>query len=225
MKKNFAALIIVLFGVGTSLPAAVRLPMRDLIVETGSAPMRGSSEARLTLVDFSDFECPFCARYVRETLPWIERDYVVTGKVKYVFRDFPVDALHKQAFKAHEAAACAADQHQFWPMHDRLFANQQTLDRAALVAHAAALHIDALAFQECLDSGKHAAAIRTSMAEGRAAGVTATPTLMLGLNEPGKTTVKVLKVVRGAQPYAQIKDAIESLLRESSPTREGLLHQ
>jgi protein-disulfide isomerase len=219
MNKNFAALVVVLVGVWISSPAAARAPMRDLVVETVSAPMRGSSEARLTLVDFSDFQCPFCARYVRETLPWIERDYVVTGKVKYVFRDFPVEALHKQAFKAHEAAACAADQHQFWPMHDRLFANQQTLDRAALVAHAAALHLDASAFQECLDGGTHAAAIHASVAEGRAAGITATPTLMLGLNEPGKTTVKVLKIVRGAQPYAQIKDAIESLLRESPPTR------
>jgi protein-disulfide isomerase len=220
MKKDLAALLVlVLFCGGTPSAAAVWAPMRDLVVDTAGAPMRGSSEARVTLIDFSDFQCPFCARYVRETMPWIERDYVVTGKVKYVFRDFPVESLHKQAFAAHEAAACAADQRQFWPMHDRLFANQQALDRAALAAHAAALHIDASAFQECLDGGQHAASIRTSMAEGRAAGITATPTLMLGLNEPGKTTVKVVKIVRGAQPYAQVRDAIENLLRESAPTR------
>lgn len=197
-------------------PASAQPAMRDIVLDTAGAQTKGAADARLTLVDFSDYQCPFCARYVRDTLAQLERDYVATGKVKYVFRDFPIESLHKQAFKAHEAANCAGEQGQYWPMHDRLFANQQALDMPALAAHASGLHLDSSIFQQCVDSGRHAAAIRKSVADAQAAGVTATPTFMLGVTEPGKQTVKVFKVVRGAQPYARFKEAIESLLQESA---------
>jgi protein-disulfide isomerase len=200
------------------LVAGSSFDVREIVVDTAGAPMRGAADAPLTLVDFGDYQCPYCAGYVRNTLPWIERDYVVTGRIKYVFRDFPVEALHKQAFKAHEAAKCAGDHGQYWPMHDLLFANQKALDRSTLVAHASALHLEPLTFQQCLDSGKHAAAIKKNVADGQAAGITATPTFMLGLTEPDRTTIKVLRVIRGAQPYEQFKEAIDTVLR-ASPAR------
>jgi protein-disulfide isomerase len=203
---------------GSAQPAgSAQPPMRDIVVETAGAPVKGRADARVTLVEFSDYQCPFCGRYVRDTQAQIERDYVATGKVKYVFRDFPIESLHKQALKAHEAAKCAGEQEQYWPMHDRLFANQQALDGPALAAHAGELHLDSPRFQQCLDGGKHAAAIRKSIADAQAAGITATPTFMLGITEPGKGTVKILKIVRGAQPYARFKEAIDSLLAPATP--------
>ena len=91
---------------------------KNLVLSIKDDPFKGSSTAKVTLIEFSDYQCPFCARHVRETFPQIERDYIATGKVKYVFRDFPLTAIHKQAFKAAEAANCAGAQDKYWDMHD-----------------------------------------------------------------------------------------------------------
>lgn len=124
--------------------------------------------------------------------------------------DFPL-AMHKNAFKASEAGLCAGDQGKFWEMHDRLFANQQTLNPEDLIKHAEALGLDAAKFKECLDSGKHAADIKKVMAEGAKAGITGTPAFLLGFVQPdGK--VKAVKKISGAQPYNAFKDAIDGLL-------------
>jgi protein-disulfide isomerase len=215
IQKELQEIKSLLRGMQGSAP----LPSREIVVETAGAPLKGRADARLTVVEFSDYQCPFCGRYVRDTLTHIDQDYVTTGKVKYVFRDFPLESIHKQAFKAHEAAYCAGEQGQYWPMHDRLFANQEALVVSALVAHAAALELDADRFRQCLDSDRHAATIRKNLAEAQAAGVTATPTFLIGLTEPENGTVKVLKVVRGAQPYARFKEIIDSLLRGEALTR------
>jgi protein-disulfide isomerase len=149
-------------------------------------------------------------------LPQLDREYIQTGKVKYVFRHFPLSS-HKQAFKAAEAANCAGEQGKFWQMHARLFENQGALSVEDLSRYAQSLDLDWPKFQQCLEGGKYAAAIRQDIEEGQKAGVSGTPTFFLGLTEPGGSKVKVLKVIRGAQAYATFKQAIDSVLSSQKP--------
>src|ERR1044072_8686255 len=95
------------------------LAPENILLGIDDDPVKGDRKARLVLIEFSDYQCPFCARFVRETLPEIEKDYIKTGKLKYVFRDFPITSAHKDAFKAALAAGCALDQGKFWEMHER----------------------------------------------------------------------------------------------------------
>lgn len=148
-------------------------------------------------------------------MPQIEKEYIKTGKLKYVARDFPLEAIHKDAFKAAEAAHCAGDQGHYWEMHTRLFANQRALGPKDLPQHAQTQGLDVPKFQRCLESGKYAARIRKDLEDGQKAGVTGTPGFFLGVTEPNDPKVKALRVLKGAQPYASFKDAIDSLL--SSP--------
>lgn len=185
---------------------------QNVVLSVKDDPFKGDKNAKLTLVEFSDYQCPFCARHSLETIPQLEREYIATGKIKYVFRNFPIESIHPQAFKAHEAANCAGEQGKYWEMHDRLFANQNALGLKELPPHVKALGLDLPKFQQCLDGGKHAAKIRSDLADGQKAGVQGTPTFFLGLTDPKDTTVKALRVIRGAQPYAAFKQAIDSLL-------------
>jgi len=145
-------------------------------------------------------------------LPQIESEYIKTGKVKYVVLDFPLESIHKNAFKAAEAAHCAGEQGAFWEMHARLFANQRALGLKNLPEHAQALGLDGSKFQACLDNGTFSGKIRQDLADGQRAGVTGTPGFFLGLTDPDGSKVKVLRVLKGAQPYASFKEAIDTLL-------------
>ena len=130
--------------------------------------------------------------------------------MKHVFMDFPLP-MHAQAMKASEAALCAGDQGKFWDLHDRLFANQNALSPEALPMHAEVLRLDMTKFKACLDSGKHAARIKASMAEGQKAGITGTPAFLFGfMDADGK--VKATKKVSGAVPYANFKATIDEML-------------
>jgi protein-disulfide isomerase len=188
----------------------------NVVLDVTGAPFRGDKNAKYAIVEFSEFQCPFCGRHVKETVPQLDRDYIQPGKVKYVFLDFPLESIHKNAFKAAEAGNCAAEQGKFWEMHDRLFANQQALEPAQLTEHAKALGLDATKFQQCLDSGKSAADVRKDLSEGSKAGVSGTPTTFIGLTQPnGK--VKILKAIRGAQNYASFKSTLDELLAPAKP--------
>lgn len=146
-------------------------------------------------------------------MPQIEKDYIQTGKIMYVFKDLPLEAIHPQAFKAAEAGHCAGDQGKFWQMHDTLFANMKALRPEDLMKYAKTEGLNMPIFQQCLDSGKYAEDIRSDMAEARNAGITGTPAFLLGFVEPdGK--VKAVKKVVGAQPYAAFKDAIEGIITQ-----------
>jgi protein-disulfide isomerase len=131
--------------------------------------------------------------------------------VKYVLRDLPLESIHPFAFKAAEATHCAGDKGKYWEMHDRLFGNQRELARKDLSKHAEALGLDVAAFDQCLDSGKHAGRIRKDMAEAQRLQTTGTPTFFLGLTDANGTQVKGTKM-SGAQPYDAFKAAIDRLL-------------
>jgi protein-disulfide isomerase len=184
----------------------------NVVLNIEGAPYKGPENARLTLIEFSDYECPFCSRHFRQTMPRIEKDYVGTGKVKYVFLNFPIESIHPKALKAAEAANCSGEQGKYWEMHDLLFANQKALTPKDLLQYAQTLDLDIAKFQQCLGSGKQAERIRAEISAGRAAGISGTPTFFLGLTEPNSSKVKVLKVIKGAHPYTTFKSTMDSLL-------------
>ena len=177
-------------------------------------PVKGDPKARLVLVEFSDYQCPYCGRFVRETFPQIEKDYIKTGKLKYVFRDFPITAAHKDALKAALAAGCALDQGKYWEMHDRLFENQTAFTVHNLTQSAEAIGLNKETFQRCLNNNEYATEVQNDFADGTKAGVNQTPFFFLGLTEPNSTKVKVLTVIAGAKPYAVFKAAIDGALQQ-----------
>jgi protein-disulfide isomerase len=185
---------------------------QDVVLHVENTRIKGDRTARITIVEFSDFECPFCRQFARETLPQIERDYVRTGKLRYAFRNYPLTALHKDAFKAAEAAGCAQEQGKFWEMHQRLFAHEKALGESELHTHAEAVGLDLQTFQACLRSEKQALEIHNDAAEAMRARVRGTPTFFLGFTDPDSSDVKPVEVIIGAQPYFAFKMAIEKLL-------------
>jgi len=181
-----------------------------LVLPAGGA-MRGSAKAPLTIVEYTDFECPFCARYARESYPLLIREFVDAGRVRYVVRHLPLESIHPSARGAAQAAECARQQGKFWEMHDRLFANPQALSRADLERTADALGLTMPAFRQCVDSPAAAAAVSRDLDEALRAGITATPSFIIGTTEPDGS-VKALRRLSGAQPYPVFKAALEGLL-------------
>ena len=137
-----------------------------------------------------------------------------TGKVKSVFVDLPLESIHKFAFKAAEATACAGEQGKYWEMHDRLFENQKALE--PWNGHAEALGLDVAKFEQCMTAGKFAPEIRRDMAEANRVGVSGTPGFLIARTDPASSKVKVLAVLRGARPFADFKTEFDQLLEEPS---------
>ena len=187
-------------------------PENPTIVSIAGGAIKGDENAQVTVVEFTDYQCPFCRRHVHDTQPQIEKDYVKTGKIRYVLRDFPLDSILPLAFIAAEAASCSGEQGKHWEMHDRLFANQNALAAAHLSSHAQAVGLDAAKFKTCLDSGKYTEKVRKDLAEAKKTGVNGTPTFFVGLTEPNGSEIKAVKKIVGAQSYAAFKDAIDGLL-------------
>lgn len=173
-------------------------PIRVEVAATG--PAKGPANAPVTIVEFSDFQCPFCSR-LTPTLKAIEEKY--GDKVRIVFRQYPLP-FHQNAQKAAEASLCANEQGKFWQMHDAMFANQQALEVAQLKAKAAELGLNAEQFNQCIDSGKHAAAIQADMKEGSAAGVSGTPAMFVNG-----------RFISGAVPLEQITSVIDDELKRA----------
>ena len=170
---------------------------RAEVAATG--PAKGADGAPITIVEFSDFQCPFCSKAnvsVNEVLKAYE------GKVKLVFRHFPL-SFHAEAPKAAEASLCAEDQKKFWEYHDKLFANQSALKVEDLKKHAADLGLDTARFNECLDSGKKAELVKKDMEEGEKVGVTGTPAFFInGI------------MLSGAVPAEEFKSIIDAELKK-----------
>jgi len=180
--------------------AAVKVMLEPprIKMDAGGGPTKGPETAPITIIEYADFQCPYCTRALA-SLKQVEEKYA--GKVRVVFRDFPLSQIHPNAAKAAEAGACANDQGKFWPMHDRLFANQTKLAVADLKQHATDLGLDAAAFGTCLDSGKHAAEIKKSVEEGQRYGLSGTPSFFIN----GRLLV-------GAQPYEGFAQVIDEEL-------------
>jgi protein-disulfide isomerase len=163
---------------------------------------RGPGDATVVIVEFSDFQCPYCKTVVATVKQVLDR---YPGKVRWIFRDFPIARIHPDAPKAHEAARCAGVQGKFWEYHDVLFERSPRLSRADLQQYAGDLKLDAAAFAECLDSQRFAEAVAADIAEGGELGVSGTPTFYVN----GRPLV-------GAQPYQAFRNLIESELARAA---------
>jgi protein-disulfide isomerase len=178
----------------------LREPLR-LAVEPGAGASRGPRGARVTIVEFSDFQCPYCAR-ARLTLDRLRATY--GDRVRMVYRDFPLP-MHPQAAKAAEAGACAGEQGKFWEMHDRIFENQARLQLSDLKRYAGELGLEAQGFEQCLDSGRHAADWTRDLEEGARYGVSATPAFFIN----GRPLV-------GAMPFESFAQVIDDELEATA---------
>ncbi len=176
-------------------------------------PLMGNPDASITIIEFSDFQCPFCAKFHEDTLPQLEENYISTGKVNFVYRDFPIQSIHPNAIPAALASECADDQGKFWEMHDMIFENQGTWQGLEILQsvslfkqYAIELGLNDDEFDSCIDSGEHLEEIRGDLDDGRNYGVTGTPGFFVGNEEIGFT-----KLI-GAQPFSSFQKVIESQL-------------
>jgi protein-disulfide isomerase len=140
-------------------------------VAAGDSPRKGSASAPVEIIEFSDFQCPYCTRAANTVDEVVEK---YGDKVSVVFKHFPL-SFHDQAHQAGQASACANDQGKFWEYHDELFANQSALAEADLIRHAGTVALDVAAFTTCLTSKKHAATVDADMALGKTVGMSGTP--------------------------------------------------
>jgi protein-disulfide isomerase len=170
-------------------------------IPTAGHPSKGPANAAVTIVEFADFECPFCGG-LHPTLKQVERAY--PDKVRFVFRQFPLVNSHPNAQKAAEASLCANEQQRFWEFHDAMYGNQMELGVPALKQRAVTLRMNAAAFNTCLDSGKHAETIRKDQEEARKLGVSSTPTTFING-----------RLLSGNQPFTVIRDVIEDELKRN----------
>jgi protein-disulfide isomerase len=173
-------------------------PVRQQVASAGFPTKGGGAQAAVTIVEFSDFQCPFCSR-LNPTLEQVMANY--GDKVRVVFREFPLP-IHNNAPKAAEAALCANEQGKFWQMHDAMFKDQQGLSVDGLKAKAAAAGLDKDAFNSCLDSGKEADAVKVDLKAGQEAGVNGTPAMFING-----------RFLNGAQPYNKVSQLIDDELK------------
>ena len=176
-------------------------------------PIIGNVDAPITIIEFSDFQCPFCARFHTQTLPLILEEYIETGKVKLVFRDFPIQNIHPNALPASVAAECANEQGKFRGMHDILFEKQKEWNKLETVdalssfsQYASDMQLEQNKFDSCLTSGKYIEEIKNDLNDGREYGVSGTPGFFVGNEQIGYVELK------GAQPFDSFKKVIDAQL-------------
>jgi predicted DsbA family dithiol-disulfide isomerase/Skp family chaperone for outer membrane proteins len=179
-------------------------PLRTEIATAGF-PSKGPASAPVTIVEFSDFECPYCGGLF-PTLKQVEKEY--GDKLRIVYRQFPLNNIHPYAQKAAEASLCANDQKHFWEFHDSMFGNQRELSIADLKQRAVDMKLDTATFNQCLDSGKHAPAVQKDVQEGARAGITGTPALFING-----------RLLSGNQPLAEIKLLIDDELQRKQSSK------
>ena len=184
-------------------PAAPAAPAPSAVTATpppvtGEDHIRGNANAKITMIEYSDFECPFCSRH-KPTLDQVLSQY--GDDVRLIYRHFPLTSIHPNAQKSAEASECAGEQGKFWEFHDLLFANQQALTVPSLKQYAGQLNLNQSQFDSCLDSGKFTAKVNKQASDAQAVGITGTP-----------GTFVENQLVRGAFPLATFTQIIDGLL-------------
>lgn len=200
------------------LPQAV--PTEDMTpkkVSIDDDAVLGEANAKVTMIDFTDYECPFCKKYVDETFAQIKKDYIDSGKIKYVVRDLPL-SFHQNAHKEAQAAECAREQggdETYFKYHDEIFKRTTSngtglaLDQLSVIANYLGLDDDAL--QSCLDSEKYKAEVDKDLADASTVGASGTPTFFIGKSN-NSGTITGTKLV-GAQPFSAFKAIIDQQLK------------
>jgi len=188
-------------------------PRLSMKISVDNDPIIGNPDAPITIIEFTDFQCPFCARFHIQTLPLILEEYIDQGKVKLVIRDFPIQSIHPNAVPASVASECANEQGKAKEMHDKLFYNQnqwgeqETANALSLFSqYATEIQLDQETFDSCLTSGKYIEEIKKDLEDGRNYGVSGTPGFFIGNDQIGYVELK------GAQPYDVFKKIIDAQL-------------
>jgi protein-disulfide isomerase len=179
------------------------------------APVMGNEGARLALVEYSDFQCPFCRRHALETLPRLRREFVETGKLRYVFRHLPLDRLHPQSRSLAGFAVCAQQQEKFWQVHDLLFTfpkGMAATSASTLESQLAPAGMDMKVFRTCQQSPLIAGRVSSEVDDARRLGFSSTPSFILGSIE-SDGLVRIVEVISGAQPFALFKSKIDHALK------------
>jgi protein-disulfide isomerase len=173
-------------------------------------PQLGRADAKVTIIEFGDYQCPLCRAFWRDTLPQIKKEYVETGRVRIVFRDFPIQDAHPEATVTAMAAECAEDQGKYWEFHDKVFREQDRRGRDVIRYSArdvrrwaTEIGLEAAAFNECLDSERHKAEVQKDYKDGADVGMNGTPVFFIN----GRALV-------GAHPFATFQKIIEEELRK-----------
>ena len=194
------------------LPTKQQSP--PLKISEDNDPIIGNMGAEITIIEFSDFQCPFCARFHVQTLPTIMDEYINKGTVKLVFRDFPIQSIHPNALPASVAAECANEQKKFKEMHDVLFEKQNEWSNQNIESvmntfsqYASDLGLEEKAFDSCLKNGKYIEEIQKDLDDGRTYGISGTPGFFIGNDQIGFIELK------GAQPFENFKKVIDNQLK------------
>ncbi len=198
--------------IGNNLPSPT-LPLQPIKISLDDDPIRGNPNAPITIVEFSDYQCPFCARFYAQTLPLLLEEYIDEGKVNLVYRDFPVQRIHPNALSAAAAAECADEQGKYWEYHDTLFEKQNAwakLDSNSAIStfsqFATEIELEQQQFDNCLESGKYLEEVQADFSDGKNYQVTGTPGFFIGNEDIG--FVKII----GAKPYDVFKKVIDAQL-------------
>jgi len=177
---------------------------------------RGNQNASVVLIEFADYECPYCREFANNTMKQIERDYIDSGRIGFVFNDFPIESNHPHAFGAALAVQCAGEQGHLWEMNHKLFTEPAALTPADLFKDAEAMQLDMSKFRSCIDDEKVAARLRTRMHEASELGIDGTPMFVVGIRRPGSKTVRGLRMIEGGYPYEVFKATLEMLIATQS---------
>jgi protein-disulfide isomerase len=198
------------------VPAPAPTPeasIKGVEFDIGDNLVKGSDKAKLILVEFTDYQCPFCGRFVRETFPQIAKQYIDKGVLRYAVVDQPLP-MHPNAQKAAEASHCAADQGRFWEIHELMMASQDSL--ANLSFYAKTLKLDLPQLDKCVSGGKYAAKVQGNIALAQKLGISGVPGFIIGSVEPAKSgapmKIKGISMIRGAVPLADFQKEIDAAL-------------
>ena len=204
MRVLLAAILV---AVGVS-PAFAQ--QRGVFIGVDDDPTLGSADAKVLMIEFGDYQCPSCRMFWKDVEPRLKKEYIDTGRVKLVFRDFPLTGIHPEAVLAAEAVNCARDQNKYWEFHDKVFREQYNkgddlvrFKAADLKKWAKDTRLDQAKFDQCLDSEKYKGEILKDKADGDAVSVQGTPTFFING-----------RVIGGAQPYPAFKTLIDDLLKQ-----------
>ena len=194
-----------------------RLPdpeVKDLEFEVGDNPIEGSSSAKLIMVQFSDYSCSHCALYTKETYPEILKNYINTGKLRYVVIDYPLpDNL--PAVRASEAAHCASDQGKFWEMHEEIYYEQASLDDVNSIA--SSINLDMKSFKACMESKKYEAVVNGNIELATKLAIPSVPGFIIARIDPeNPRKVKGISYIRGAKPFEYFQTEIDKVLAGSA---------
>jgi protein-disulfide isomerase len=205
-----ALVLTVIFLIAGFLSSPAAQVASGRLIGVDDDPALGDPKAKVTIIEFGDYQCPSCRMFWKEVEPRLRKDYVDTGKVRLVYRDFPIVQLHPEAALAAVAANCAGAQDKYWQYHDKVFREQYNkgddlvrFKDADLKKWAKDLNLDAAAFNACVDSGRYSDEVAKDMADGDGIGIQGTPTFFING-----------RVVGGAQPYPVFRQIIEEELKK-----------